>query len=400
VTTEFHEQQPIVMPAALAEVGIPGVQRGALPSSFAATCRDDLLTIDGRPVGIRLDGDPAAAAAGGAVDFALCDASVDLSAGDHVVRSAPGVSTGFDVDRLVLGSRAGGSAMTLGAGGDVGTALASARSAAAGGSAPTAPKVQVVENGRTRKEVRVTGAVPGQPFWLVLGESNSAGWRATVDDQHGSSKLVDGYANGWLISPAHGSFTVTLEWTPQRTVWIALAISAAALLLCVALVILWRKRRTSIDSPDLDGTVEFASPFARPDGRAGGTVAMGTVVVTAVVAGLAGAVLARWWVGLLAGVLTAAALLRPRARVLLALGAPAALALAALYVIVQQYRHRYAPDFFWLTHFDRVQTIAWLAVILLACDALVEVVRTRTASRDAPADASGELQTRRDVDLK
>ena len=62
---------------------------------------------------------------------------------------------------------------------------------------------------------------------------------------------------------------------------------------------------------------------------------------------------------------------------LLALGAPAALGVAALYVIVQQYRHRYAPDFFWLTHFDRVQAIAWLAVILLACDALVEVVRRR-----------------------
>ena len=90
----------------------------------------------------------------------------------------------------------------------------------------------------------------------------------------------------------------------------------------------------------------------------------------------------------MAGGLTAAALLRPRGRVLLALGSPAALGIAALYVIVQQYRHRYAPDFFWLTHFDRVQAIAWLAVILLACDALVEVVRRRA------------LRTRGDVDLE
>ena len=235
--------------------------------------------------------------------------------------------------------------------------------------------MKVVKNGRTKMEVHVEGAQPGRPFWLVLGESNSAGWRATVDGHQGSPTLVDGYANGWLVTPATGNFSVTLEWTPQQTVWVALAISAAALLLCVALVIVWRKRRTSIDDPDLDGAVEFASPF----GAAGGAVSARTVVITAVVAGLMGAVLARWWVGLIAGVLTAAALLRPRLRALLALGAPAAFALAALYVIVQQYRHRYASDFFWLTHFDRVQEIAWLAVILLACDALVEVVRARAA---------------------
>jgi hypothetical protein len=301
-----------------------------------------------------------------------------LAKGDHVIRSAPGLTTGLDVDRLVLGSEAGGAAMTLGAGGAFGTQVAAARTAA--GSAKSAtPTVKVVKKGRTKMEVHVEGAERGQPFWLVLGESNSAGWRATADGEHGSPTMVDGFANGWLIDPARKNFTVTLEWTPQQTVWIALAISAAALLLCLGLVIVWRKRRTSIDRlelerPGLDGTVDLANPFTNPSNRGVSTRA---VVTTAVVAGLGGAVLARWWVGLLAGVLTAAVLLRPRLRVLLALGAPAALALAAVYVIVQQYRHRYAPDFFWLTHFDAVQAFAWLAVILLACDALVEIVRTR-----------------------
>ncbi len=256
-TTDFHEGQPIVMPVALAEVGIPGVQRAALPSRLSDACRTDLLTVDGAPVGIRLDGDAASAAAGGAVDFELCDGPVTLAAGDHVVRSARGVSTGIDVDRLVLGSQAGGSAMTLDAGGAFGTEVAATRTSAGG----TTPTVKVVKNGRTKMEVRVEGAQPGQPFWLVLGESNSAGWRATVDGNQGSPTLVDGYANGWLVTPATRSFSVTLEWTPQRTVWIALAISAAALLLCLVLVIVWRKRRTGVDEPALDGPVEFANPF-------------------------------------------------------------------------------------------------------------------------------------------
>ena len=67
---------------------------------------------------------------------------------------------------------------------------------------------------------------------------------------------------------------------------------------------------------------------------------------------------------------------------------------------VQQYRHRYTPDFFWLTHFDRVQEIAWLAVILLACDALVEVVRTRSRAREVANGDPLALRLGGDVDVE
>ena len=69
------------------------------------------------------------------------------------------------------------------------------------------------------------GATKDQPFWLVLGQSDNSGWTASVDGHDiGRPQLVDGYANGWLINPAAGDVKISLRWTPQRNVWIALGL--------------------------------------------------------------------------------------------------------------------------------------------------------------------------------
>ena len=54
---------------------------------------------------------------------------------------------------------------------------------------PAAPQVTVKHNGRTKLQVEVRGA--DQPFWLVLGESQSPGWQATLRGGRslGSSQL-------------------------------------------------------------------------------------------------------------------------------------------------------------------------------------------------------------------
>jgi hypothetical protein len=110
------------------------------------------------------------------------------------------------------------------------------------------------------------------------------------------------------------------------------------------------------------------------------------IAATAVGAGLIAAVLIKPLPGLLVGLLVLAALLRPRWRVALAVGAPAALGLAALYVLLEQTLNKYPPVFEWPTFFDRVHVLGWLAVVFLAADALVEVVRTRRGRRaDLPA---------------
>src|SRR5262249_25085622 len=137
-----------------------------------------------------------------------------LGAGRHVIRTRPGQDTGIDLDRLVLSSDAGGAASALGADGrpvppSSGAAVASL------------PRVKVTHDGETSMTARITGA--RQPFWLVLGQSNNAGWTAKANGHSlGAPTLIDGYANGWRIDPSTTSLTVTMTWTPQGRVWVAL----------------------------------------------------------------------------------------------------------------------------------------------------------------------------------
>jgi hypothetical protein len=377
-TTSFPDKQPLVMPVAIAEVGMPDVVRSAMPASLPTACRADLLSLDGQAVAAQLSGSTADAAAGKALDLVRCpDASAVmlLTDGDHVVRSAPGTATGVDVDGLVFGSDRSGAAMALGPRGALPTTVTqvAARPAAS-------PKVEVTSKGRTKLLLHVTGAQPGTPFWLVLGQSSNAGWQATVAGKDaGGSTLVDGYANGWLVHPTSGSFDVTLQWTPQETVWIALAISVAAFVVCLVLALVPRRRRS--DAGDADGVAfdDDAAALADPLVATGRTPSVVATIVGALAVGVLGAAVSRWWVGLLAAILVVVVTRVPRLRFLLTLGAPLALGVAALYVVVQQHRYDYVADLDWPGRFTSVSNLAWLAVVLLLADVVVEALRRRTA---------------------
>jgi arabinofuranan 3-O-arabinosyltransferase len=375
-TTEYHELTAVTMPVAIAELGLPGVQRAPVPEALPAACRTDLLTLDGRPIGARLVGTTADALAGRPVDLELCDPDVPLAAGTHTLRSVPGTVSGIDVDGFVLASAPGGAALALGPGGEVPqSALAiPAHSVAA------TPSVKVTDNGRTKIQVQVRGATPGRPFWLVLGQSNNAGWQASVAGSDiGGSQLVNGYANGWLVRPPSANFTVTLKWKPQERVWIALVVSGFTLALCGLLVVLQRKRaRERLASV---ATRDEAPVIASPLVASGSTPGTTATVVTALATGLVAGFVSRWWIGAVAALLVFAVSRWPRLRPALTFGAPGALALVGLYTAVQQYRNQYFPTFEWPKHFDRVNNLAWLAILLLACDAVVEVLRRRAATR-------------------
>jgi hypothetical protein len=205
----------------------------------------------------------------------------------------------------------------------------------------------------------------------------------------GEGRLVNGYANGWLVDPKDArTLDVTLTWTPQRTVWIALAISGLTMLLCTALALGLFARRRKAQSPEVtreiaEATREFDEPpaFRFPFAAAGSRPRALVVTATTLGAGLVAAVLINPLAGLLVGLLVLAALVRAPWRVALAIGAPVALGLAGLYVLVEQTLQKYPPVFEWPTFFDRVHTLGWLAVAFVAADALVEVVRTRQRTR-------------------
>jgi arabinofuranan 3-O-arabinosyltransferase len=340
-TIDYYSEAPIELPVAIAELGIPGVVAPP-PRGLAGDCRNDLLTIDGRPVAVRVSGDAGRALDRGPLTVVACE-DVALGPGDHVVRAAPGAATGIDLDRLVLTSLAGGGAGPL--------------KVAHDGVPPARPDggVRVAKRTRTSYDLAVAPAVPGagvRPL-LVLGQSHNRGWRAT--DQSGRDLgpplLVDGYANGWPLPP--GTTRVHLEWRPQRMVWVALALSAVAALVCLALAVLCRAEPGVTHQVPGDST-----GWGVPRGRVPWRWAVGAAAFGLLAGGP--------WVGAAtAAVVVAARLLRNKGATLLASAPAAFLSAAAAYVVVQQVRYGYPPDFAWPTNMGRAHPLAWTAVACL-----------------------------------
>ena len=55
-TIEYFSRSPLELPVSIAELGIPGARVAAAPATVPSECRSDLLTVDGKPVGVRFVG--------------------------------------------------------------------------------------------------------------------------------------------------------------------------------------------------------------------------------------------------------------------------------------------------------------------------------------------------------
>lgn len=359
-----------VLPVGIAELGIgPAVDVPDDDATLSGECRDDLLTIGGEPVPVRLNGTVGDALDHRLVPLAGCT-TPSLPPGRTLLETRPGAVTGIDVDQLALASRAGG-----GAGADTQTS---------GPEPVEAPPATATSNpSRLEWTAKVSGAT--SPYWVVLGQSLSSGFRAITSDgtDLGPPELINGYANGWRVDPARvgEDTTVTIRWTPQNVVWVALGLSALGVLLCVSLLV--RPPRRWAGEP-VEREPEPMDPRAvEPlhvdgsalDTRTGMAVAAGVGLLTWILAG--------WAVGVVVASLTALALLTRRGGIVLRVVGIGSFAAAAGYVLLTQWRERFVVDFYWMNQFEITHAWTLAAVALLVVDAVVVRLRLRSGSDES-----------------
>lgn len=181
--------------------------------------------------------------------------------------------------------------------------------------------------GGRREDVRLD---VGEPSWLVLAESYSRGWRAWCfgsDGQErplGAPTPIDGYANGWLVD--RRCERARFAFGPQRLADVSYALSAAAALTLLLLVLLAPGGRGTAAARDIAGTLRLNDPVRR--------LRLPYALVAGVVAGVAGGLLFAFRAGAVLAPLTVAlALLGVNVRRLVALAALALLVALLLYVV-------------------------------------------------------------------
>jgi arabinofuranan 3-O-arabinosyltransferase len=382
-------------PVAIAELGIPGRTVAAPAATFDSGCRADLVTVDGQPVPVRVTGTSDDALDRQPLTVALCDqTSIQVSAGEHVLRTAVGRDLGIDIDQLSLTSDKGGGPTTLDP-----TAVAEGQGGpSTTGGGGEGPPVTTVHEGRVSYDLRVEAA--DRPFWLAVGQSWSDGWAASIDGQTlPPPQVIDGYGNGWLIDPAvygTGPIDIHVEWMPQRIVWICIWLSVAGVLACLVLAVVRPGRRPGLPArtgPDHPIDPVLGLGLRRPGLAAGWPVAIGATAGLALFVALTTPLHGAGIPALVAivGGLTVLSFRWRRGRGLLALASAASLGLAALYTIVSQFRHHHDADFLWPEQFSRVNLFGLAAIFLLLAEATRDLLvhRRDIVGPDGPDGPDG-----------
>ena len=361
LTREWYSNGFVALPVSVAEVRLGEGQTLDPAAAIDTGCLRDLVFVDGLAVPVRVTGSAADALARRELRVEGC-APAALGPPESLITTAPGSRTGFDIDQLVL----------------EGPRLAASPPDGIG-------RVDAVRHSDTAYTVRVHPR--DRDRWLVLGQSYNRGWHATVDGTGlGPPTVIDGFANGWLL-PAGEAAVVELRWTPQRLVDWALRLSA--LVAVAAALIAWRGR------PDRPGPAPARSESGRPllrlpwhEETSVPPSAAATAMVAAAVTALAVLSLPDWHVlAPIAGVVVVLALRRRHLWWLAPMVSALALGCAALFVLIQQYRFHYPPDFSWPTRFETVHILGVAAILALAADYAVTFARAR-ARPDRPTSRS------------
>lgn len=351
--------RPHAMPVAIAELGLPHLV-GPVPEVLPDTCHADVLGLDGTDLPIRLTGTTAAALDRQPITVEFCtDPTPTLAAGEHRIVSTPGLDTGIDIDRLALSSLIPGTSIPQ----PGGPALAAGQR-----ELPT-----ILSDPTGRLSYRISSEGASSPYWLVLGQSLSKGWTATIrgGPSLGDATLIDGFANGWLIDPAvvGPSVTIDLVWSPQRTVNLALLVSAfwLALLILAAAVLTWRARRLQTR---LGAGLEVPGPVATGL-IADGVASPGARLTAIAISGALALVIGGLPVGLAVTVIAGLASWRPRGRLLLLLAPVAAMGMVVVLYVGLQMRRRISTGVEWVAGFSIAHELTLIAVFCVVAETLL-----------------------------
>ncbi len=204
--------RPYVGIAEVLGAKVPAVREAAGP--LRAGCGSVVMRLGSQRLALRPGGTIAQFDAGDAVPAASCGRGIGLAAGEQTLLGLPGPLL---VDELALRSPGAGAATV-----DAGTVAARYRS----DGTPVSARLDVRE-----------------PAWLVIGQGYDRGWRASCDGHSlGAPVPIDGYANGWPVGP--GCRKVSFAFAPQGTANIGYVVSALAGVLCLALIIVRRRKAT------------------------------------------------------------------------------------------------------------------------------------------------------------
>ena len=334
-----------------------------MPAELDTGCRDDLLTVDGTALPLRVRATTADLLAGAAIEATACGPggprdALELAGGTHRLASAAG--TGLHVDRVALAEPATTTETTA-----------------------TTPTIEVTSEDRLSRTAQIEGCRDG--CWLVLGEGLNDAWSATADGVDlGPPQLVDGGFNGWRIPPSDGSVAVVMQWTAQGPQTIALLISAVGVLGCFAIAALDRRSTATAAVP----VARFATGEGPVPDRTRWIAAGVWVVATAVLVGVGWALLAA-----VAGAVLIVHLGRPRLAGVLTIGLLVVIGLVVVRVV--QREHPF-PNAGWPHRFEWLHGLGLFAAVTLVVSAFAGdrpgavVASGADGSPAHPIDAGGQ----------
>ena len=346
---DWYSGLPLIMPLGILEIsGVPFTTHTA--NHVDSGCRNDLLTLNNLPINIRISG-----SASEVLKLATCDDSpLRLNSGEQTLRTKPGFLTGFDIDRLVLISH------SLTEQGDVIRAM---------------PKISNLKNSRTKVDLSVSKTQ--EPFWLILGQSFSDGWRLKGAGRTNSESpvLINGFANGWLIDPPSGeTMDLSLSWEPQKTVWIALLISIISVLILSALAFRALPDRTqTIPTPHFrqsEGTRTQKFKLSK-------ATSCSICVLIFTLLNLPNMLVISLAVALLFFLVSRSHL----EDYILLLSSFLFMGLSSIFIMLDQIKERYPRDFVWPLFFERFHILGVTAVLLIAAAAFYELLNSRYTNK-------------------